>query len=132
MQCPICGYEGIAEEAVFCPHCRHQFRELEYEVFFDNSTSPCIRYSEQLVNPWLTPFTGKEIRQMEIQLYLPAILLMLSLAVVLYVSIGRIPELYRHGLFGVEIRYGGFLCLFIGALIGWIFYRIALYRIESS
>lgn len=128
MQCPTCGYEGIAEESVFCPQCRHQFREPEYEVIFDNP--PPAPAPRQARKPAAEPFTGKEIRQMQVQLLQPALLLMLSLAAVLYLSSPRIPELAAT-VSSVEIHYGGFLSLLVGAVVAWIFYRVVLYRIGS-
>jgi hypothetical protein len=129
MQCPTCGYESIAEEAVFCPQCRHQFREPEYEVIFD---SPPYPVPEQRGSRKADGdvFTKKEIRLMQVQLLQPAILVMLSLAAALYLSSGRIPELSIM-VSTVEVRYGGLLCLFTGAVVAWIFYRIVLSRATS-
>jgi hypothetical protein len=128
MQCPICGYEGIAEEACFCPHCRYQFLEPESEIF----ESPP-HFTQQRWAGTTTPadgrFSKKEIHQMEIQLLQPAILLMLAIAAVSYIAIGRMPELAVR-ISTVEIPCGGFLSLFIGAVIAWIFYRIVLFRIQ--
>jgi hypothetical protein len=129
MQCPTCGYESIAEEAFFCPQCRHQFREPEYEVFFDNAPHPVPEHRVSCKAD-ADMFTKKEIRQMQVQFLQPAFLVMLSVAVVLYFSTPRISELALM-VSSVEVRYGGLLCLFIGAVFAWIFYRVVLYRITS-
>jgi hypothetical protein len=126
MQCPTCGYESIAGEAVFCPQCRHQFREPEYELIFDSPPHPVPeqRGSRKADGDI---FTKKEIRQMQVQLLQPAILVMLSLAAALYLSIGRISEL-SVTVSSLEIRYGGLLSLVTGAIFAWIFYRVVIYR----
>jgi hypothetical protein len=128
MQCPTCGYEGIAEEACFCPNCRYQFRVPENDVVFDSSPpdgmdyySPRARDSGKL--------TKKEIRILEIQLLQPAFLLMLALTVVFYTASSRIAEL-SFMVSSTEIRYGGFLCFGAAAVIAWIVYRILVYLIE--
>lgn len=127
MQCPACGYDGIAEEAVFCPHCRHQFQEQEPDVIFE---SPPVYKPEQPEEHAVSGdlFVENQVRQIRAQLLQPALLVMLSTAAILYLASGRINEL-AVTVAAVEIRYGGFLCLLAGAIIGWFFYRIMLYRL---
>lgn len=128
MQCPACGYETVPEEAVFCPHCRHRFQEPELDVSF---RTPRFK-------PKPVPYhcrdddrlSGREIRKIQIQLLQPAVLVMIALAAGLYLAVGRIQDLTFSSSF-FEIRYGGLLCLVTGALLAWIFYRIALWWIQS-
>lgn len=128
MQCPICGYEGIAEEACFCPHCRYQFLEPDSEIFESPPHYPPQRWAGT-TTPADGRFSKKEIHQLEVQLLQPAIILMLTFAVVFYIAIGRMPELAVR-VSSVEIPYGGIISLLVGAIIAWIFYRITLYRIQ--
>ena len=74
-------------------------------------------------------FMEIQVRQIQVGLLQPALLVMLATAAVLYLASGRIADL-AVWVSSVEIRYGGFLCLLAGAIIGWIFYRIMLHRIE--
>jgi hypothetical protein len=130
MQCPTCGYESIADEAVFCPHCRHQFRELESDVVFETPHFPPMDHRVR------TPGTDeklskREIHMIQIQLIQPAVLIMIAVGAVLYAGIGPVQGM-AITLSSIEIRYGGFLCIVTGAVIAWFFYRISLYRIEAS
>jgi hypothetical protein len=128
MECPACGYDGIAEEALFCPHCRHKFQELEFDEMFE---SPPVYEPEQPEEHGVSGdlFVENQVRQIQVQLLQPAILVMLSTAAVLYLASGRIADL-AVTVAAYEIRYGGFLCLLAGAIVGWIFYRIVLLRIR--
>jgi hypothetical protein len=74
-------------------------------------------------------FVAIQARQIQVQLLQPALLVMLATAGALYLAGGRIADL-AVTVSSFEIRYGIFLCLFIGAITGWIFYRIMLRRIE--
>ncbi|HII99709.1 MAG TPA: hypothetical protein HA272_10775 [Methanoregula sp.] len=129
MQCPACGYDGIAEEVCFCPHCRYQFRALVPEAASDNSM---LFEPEPVAGPADAGdlFVEIQARQIQIQLLQPALLVMLATAGALYLAGGgRIADL-AVTVSTFEIRYGIFLCLLAGAIIGWIFYRIMLRRIE--
>lgn len=126
MQCPACGYDGISEEALFCPHCRHRFLEPDDEIF-ENPPVYEPEHSAEYADMG-DLFAENQVRQIRAQLLQPALIVMLSTAAILYLSSGRIAEL-AVTVAAFEIRYGGFLCLVAGAIIGWIFYRIALHRI---
>ena len=127
MQCPACGYDNIADEVCYCPHCRHRFLEPDDEIF-ENTPS-----YEAEPPAGLTDlgdlFVENQVRQIRVGLLQPAILVMLATAAVLYLSSARIAGL-AVSVSTFEIRYGGFLCLLAGAITGWIFYRIVLRRIE--
>jgi hypothetical protein len=129
MQCPACGYDGIAEEASFCPNCRHPFRETESDVIFESPPQYLPEPRPARKSP-KEKLTRKEMLQFEVQLLQPAVILMLALAAVFYLSSGRIAEL-SVSVLSSEIRYGGVLCLIAGAVIAWIFYRIMLWRVQS-
>jgi hypothetical protein len=129
MQCPFCGYDSIADEASFCPQCRYQFREPEQDVTFDTPPSYTAR-SKSGRKPSGEKFSKKELVELEVRLLGPAVLLMLALAMVFYFSSGRIVEL-TVPLASEEIRIGGLLSLFVGAVFAWIFYRFMLYRVQS-
>ena len=129
MQCPICGYEGIDEEACFCPHCRYQFIEPEPDAIFESPVLYEPPRHQTGTSKAEGRFSKKEIHQMEVQLLQPAILLMIVIAAVSYLAFGQMPQLAVR-ISSVEIPYGGFLSLFVGAVIAWVFYRITLYRIQ--
>jgi hypothetical protein len=128
MQCPACGYDGIDEGAFFCPNCRHQFREPENDVYFDRPENDAT-VADDYCQYGAPVFTEKEIRRIEVQLLQPAILVMLVTAAALYLTIGQVPVLAVHA-GGFEIHTGGLVSFFAGVIAGWIFYRVALYRVE--
>ena len=128
MQCPFCGSEGIAEDVVFCPHCRYQFRQPEpgpvsvaHEETFP--AEPGNRSPER------ETFAPGEVRLLEVMVLQPAVLLMIFIATALYLTIGQIPGLVMN-VSGAEVRYGGVLCFIAGAFVAWVFYRVILLRIR--
>jgi len=130
MQCPVCGYERIAEEACFCPGCRYQFREpeggagLESPVHSHMDPHECAQPEDQ-------NFSKKEIRFIKIQLLQPACILMLVVAAGIYLASPRISQL-SIPVMGTDLFYGGFLALIAGIFCAGIFYRILVFRIERG
>jgi hypothetical protein len=127
MQCPSCGYDGIADDACFCSHCRYQFREPETEAIFEQIPSPRLQHPAEY--RLSDSSTRQRTRRLEVMLIQPAVLLMIFFTVVFYVSLGRIAEL-TFSVASLEVRYGGFVCLLAGTILAWIFYRLMLMRIE--
>ena len=126
MECPFCGAGGITEDAVFCPHCRYQFRpENEPEA----SGAP---YRGRPENggtyPPADPGPG-EIRIVEALLIQPAVLLMIFFSAGLWMVSGEIAGL-SVSVSGVPVRYGAVVCMAAGAVAAWIVYRLMLVRLR--
>ena len=128
MQCPACGYENIPEDARFCSRCRYRFPDQE--PYFSPPAFNNTGYAQQESVPVDSePVAPDESRLLAAMVLQPAVLLMIFSATALYLTIGRIGEL-AFFVSGYEIRYGSVLCFVAGALIGWIFYRVMLIRLE--
>ena len=126
MQCPSCGYENIAPGAVFCPNCRFQFRPQE-----PDPVAPLyepIPADEYPLDPD-TSAPVDETRLIEVLLLEPALILMIFTTGALWFALGGIANL-AVTVSGVEVRYGGAICLLGGILTAWIFYRISLWRLH--
>jgi hypothetical protein len=130
MQCPACGYEGIAEDVVFCPHCRYQFREVGEDIYFEDLPSPAYpaRHECAMTDQKLSK---KEIQLAKIQLLQPVVILILVIAGALYLSSPRVGQLSIM-VSTLEIFYGSILCLVTGAVIAGIFYLVVAHRIGRS
>jgi hypothetical protein len=130
MQCPACGSESINDDVVFCPHCRYQFRvPEEYAEFVRPDPRPVPRVQASSKNE--EKFSRKEILQLKIQLLLPTFIILLSFALFFYTVCWRTNPLSLE-ISGIELEYGGILCLFIAAIIAWIFYRLMVRKIERT
>lgn len=128
MQCPACGYENIPEDARFCSRCRYHFPDQE--PYFSPPAFNNTGYAEAESAPAEPePVAPDESRLLAAMVLQPAILLMIFTATALYLTIGQIGEL-AFPVSGYEIRYGGVLCFAAGSLLGWIFYRVMLIRLE--
>jgi hypothetical protein len=125
MQCPTCGYDGIHEEACFCPRCRYQFQVPDNDVMFEDNLAET-PFQTTVKNTSGEKFSGKEIRQLKVQLLQPACILMIALATVIYLSSPRINEL-SNSVSGIEFHYGGAVSFIVALVLTWIFYRLMIY-----
>jgi hypothetical protein len=130
MQCPSCGYDGIAEEVVFCPHCRYQFRVTDDDIIFENPPDHPARITYDTLHPD-RKFSEADIRLAKLQLLQPAILLMIATAGALYLSTPRIAQM-SIVVSGTDVFYGSILCLILGAATAGIFYLVLAWRIRKS
>ena len=130
MQCPNCGYEAD-EASVFCPQCRFQFRDVidvpaqTGDTFIDLPERGMIADDAIFEEPQPAGthqvFTAKEIRQMEVQLMQPAILIILIISLVTYSLIMSIPFI-PVTIAGLEFGITGIICLACGLFFGMVFF----------
>jgi hypothetical protein len=133
MQCPDCGYEAD-DSAVFCPQCRFQFRDIieesayspdtfidlpERGVIADESILEETRPEESQKG-----FSARELRQMEVQLIQPAILIVLLISLVSYTVLSAVPFI-PVTIAGLEFGVTGIVCLACGLFAGMIFFFLA-------
>jgi hypothetical protein len=133
MQCPGCGYEAD-EASIFCPQCRFQFRDViemptsTGDTFIDLPERGTIADDDIFEEPspagTQTAFTAKEIRQMEVQLMQPAILIVLLISLVTYSVIAAIPFV-PVTIAGLDFGITGIICLACGLFSGTVFYIIS-------
>jgi len=132
MQCPGCGYEAD-DASVFCPQCRYQFRDIidepaytadmmidlpERGVIADESILEETHAEERLKG-----FTDKELRQMEVQLMQPAVLVVLIISLFVYTVISAVPFV-PITIDGLELGITGIICLACGLFCGVVFFFI--------
>jgi len=133
MQCPGCGYEAD-EASIFCPQCRFQFRDVievpaqTGDTFIDLPERGMITDDTIFEEPQPAGthqvFTAKEIRQMEVQLIQPAILIVLMISLVMYSVISTIPFV-PVTVAGLDFGITGIICLACGLFSGMVFYFIS-------
>lgn len=132
MYCPDCGYE-TDDAVIFCPQCRFQFREAPGEpVPPDKGTGlpgRSITEEESLFEvprseAGLKAFTGKELRQMEVQLLQPAVLVVLVIALSSYTVLSAVPFI-PVTIAGISLGVTGIVCLVSGLVAGIIFFFLA-------
>lgn len=107
VHCPECDYEADYA-AVFCPQCRFRFRDINGSVFKET----------------LKGFSEKELRQLQVHLVQPAVLVVLVISLFTYTVISNVPfaPLTVGGLnFGVT----GIICLACGLVAGLVFFTLA-------
>jgi hypothetical protein len=124
----MCGHGGIADDACFCPSCRHQFRQPEPDVTFDQYPQVVPPYAHDPApgpEP-AVPGTGHILDALLLQ---PAVLVMIFVAAVTYLTIGSLSQ-FSVTLAGAEFRLAGVVSLGIGVIVAWIFYRFMLVRME--
>lgn len=129
MQCPICGYDGIDDEAVFCPHCRYQFLEPEPDMTYQEFAprdAPRPKRSAPAGAPE-NP-AQSEARLLEVLLLTPALILMIIFSAAIYLAIASVPQLVLH-LSSAEIPCAAPASIILGAIPAWIVYRIMLMRL---
>jgi len=130
MQCPGCGYEAD-DASVFCPQCRFQFRDIieipasTGDTFIDLPERGTIAdddiFEDLPVAGTQTAFTAKEIRQMEVQLMQPAILIILLISLFTYSLIASIPFI-PVTIAGLNFGITGIICLACGLFCGILFF----------
>lgn len=133
MRCPDCGYE-TDNAAVFCPQCRFRFRDIIEDadmgggtindlpgrgIVADESIFEETRPEEE--RPKI--FTDKELRQLEVQLLQPSLLVVLIVALVSYTVLSAVPFV-PLAIAGLEIGVTGILCLACGIGAGLVFFII--------
>jgi hypothetical protein len=130
MQCPACGSDGIDEDVVFCPHCRYQFRVPDDDVVFETRPYPG---SRRMVygGPADQKFSNKELQLAKLQLVQPVVLIAIAVAGALYLSSPRIGQV-SVTVAGMDIFFGGVLCLVLGALAAMIVYLAAAHRLGRT
>jgi hypothetical protein len=133
MQCPGCGYE-VDDTAVFCPQCRFQFREaaegpaVTADTVIDDVPGSGVITDESIFEEphrqeTLTPFTAKELKQLEIQLLQPAVLVVLIISVFAYSLVWTVPFI-PVSIGGLDFSMAGAICLACGLAAGLVFFFI--------
>ena len=132
MQCPDCGYE-TDDAAVFCPQCRFQFRDRDDEPDQTADTIPDIPdrgviADESVLEETrsfepLNAFTAKELRELEVQLLQPAVLVVLIISLVSYTILSSVPFIPLT-IAGLNLGVIGIICLACGLLSGIVFYLL--------
>ena len=130
MQCPACGYDGIHEEACFCPRCRYQF-QVPDDGPLPETWAPEPPASAPLRRKGEEKFTRKEIRQMKIQLLPSTLILMLTILLLISVSYPRVSQLMIT-ISGVNFPLGGLLSLGIAAVVAGIFHFLVSLNLEHA
>jgi hypothetical protein len=133
MQCPDCGYE-VEDTAVFCPQCRFRFREaaegpaVTADTVTDVPGSGVITddsiFEETHSQETPTPFTAKELKQLEIQLLQPAVLVVLIISVFVYSLVWTVPFI-PVSIAGLDFSMTGVICLACGLFAGLVFFYIS-------
>ena len=129
MQCPDCGYDADPS-SIFCPQCRHQFRDIPEDPYMTPDTPfnlPAQGYvtegpvaDETLLEEQTLAFTPKELRQMDLQLLSPAILVVLIIALFTYTVISSIPFVPLT-IGGLNFGITGIISLACGLFFGILF-----------
>jgi len=128
MQCPDCGYE-VDDTAVFCPQCRFQFREthdtpvVPDKAIFDTTVHDG-EIDEGIFEQTQNAFSDKEIKQLEIQLIAPTVLVVLIISLFMYTVISTIPFI-PITVAGLYFGVTGIVCLACGLFTGIIFFFLA-------
>jgi len=132
MRCPDCGYEAD-NAAVFCPQCRFRFRDIieEPDPAGDTNIDMPKRgfvadesvFEESLPEERSHAFSDRDLRQLEVQLLQPSVLVVLIIALVSYSVLSAVPFVPLT-IAGLEIGVTGILCLACGIFAGLIFFGI--------
>jgi hypothetical protein len=132
MRCPDCGYEAD-NASVFCPQCRFRFRDMidepdmggdtiidlpERGIVADESVFEEIQPEERA-----HAFSDRELRQLEVQLLQPAVIVVLIISLFLYTVISTVPFI-PVTLAGIDFGVTGIVCLAGGLLAGIVFFLI--------
>lgn len=131
MQCPGCGCE-VQDASNFCPHCRFQFRDIVEEesltgadTFIDLPERGIIADERVLEEPRtgeiLRTFSEKELRQLEIQLLQPSVLIVLIVALFTYSVLYSVPFV-PLSFAGLNLSFTGVICLASGIVAGLVFH----------
>jgi hypothetical protein len=125
MQCPDCGYE-VDNSAVFCPQCRFQFRDTDNRPAVPGTTFPDtpvhdVGIDESIFEQTPQAFSDKELRQLEVQLLAPAVLIVLIISLFTYAVISTVPFI-PITLAGLNFGVTGIICLAFGLFAGIVFF----------
>jgi hypothetical protein len=128
MQCPDCGYEAD-DAAFFCPQCRYQFREAAGEPEYagdpvSGQPDRGIITDEQISEERTKGFPAGELRQLEVQLLQPAVLVVLIIALFTYTVIAMVPFVPLT-VAGLSFSITGVICLTCGLVCGYVFFFLA-------
>ncbi len=133
MQCPDCGYEA-EDDVIFCPQCRFRFRDATGELVPEADTGTGLPGRSIIEEECLfeaprsevrqRTFTGKELRQMEVQLLQPAVLVVLIICLVSYTVLSAVPFI-PVTIAGISFGITGIVCLAPGLVAGFIFFILA-------
>ena len=133
MRCPDCGYDAD-DASNFCPHCRFPFRDiieeeppLAQDTFIDLPERGIIA-DERLIEEARPEerdlaLNGKELRQLEVQLLQPSVLIVLIIALFSYTVLYNVPFV-PLSLAGLNLGTTGIICLACGIAAGLVFYYI--------
>ena len=133
MRCPDCGYE-TDNAAVFCPQCRFRFRDMIEEPDMGSETIIDLPergivadesvFEESQPAERSHAFSNKELRQLEVQLLQPSVLVVLIIALVSYTILSAVPFVPLT-IAGLDISVTGILSLACGIFAGIIFFFIS-------
>ncbi|MDD1683521.1 MAG: zinc-ribbon domain-containing protein [Methanoregula sp.] len=127
MQCPDCGYE-VDDTAVFCPHCRFQFRDTDDRPVVPGTPvdTPVhdVRIDESIFEQTPQTFSDRELKQLEVQLLAPAVLIVLIISLFTYTVISTVPFI-PITLAGLNFGVIGIICLVCGLVAGMVFFILA-------
>ncbi len=137
MQCPYCGYE-VDDDAVFCPQCRFQFREVAEEQGdardrFIKISKRGVTIDESLFEETKKTrkgFSEKELRELRVQLITPAVLVILMVSLFVYTVISSI-SLPLVTVAGFTFGLTGIICLSCGLLAGIIFFAVTQWSLRN-
>jgi hypothetical protein len=133
MRCPDCGYEAD-NAAVFCPQCRFRFRDIIEEPERDSDTIIDLPergivadesvFEESHSGERSHAFSDKELRQLEVQLLQPSVLVVLIIALFLYTVISTVPFI-PVTFAGVDYGVAGIISLAGGLIMGIVFFLMS-------
>ena len=126
MHCPGCGYEAD-DEAVFCPQCRFRFRDIAAapgDTFEDLPGRGVVAPDDGIFEERQNTFTAKELRQLEVQLMQPAVLVVLIASLFTYTVISTVPFV-PIAIAGLNFGVTGLLCLACGLSAGMVFFFLS-------
>jgi hypothetical protein len=128
MQCPDCGYDAD-DAAVFCPQCRFRFRnEEDGPAVATETTADMANHGfdadESIFETPPGGFSEKELRQLEVQLIQPTVLIVLIISLGMYTVISTVPFIPLT-IAGLNFGITGILCLACGVLAGILFFVLS-------
>jgi hypothetical protein len=129
MRCPDCGHE-TDNAAVFCPQCRYRFRdaieEPAYgETIIDLPERGIVADESVFEKPQpeerTHAFTDRELRQMEVRLLQPSLLVVLIIALFSYTTLASVPFVPLT-IAGLDIGMTGIISFTCGIVTGMVFF----------
>ncbi len=130
MRCPDCGYDAD-NAAIFCPQCRFRFRDIIEEPDMGSDTIIDLPergivadesiFEESQPEELSHAFSNKELRQLEVQLLQPSVLVVLIIALVSYTILSAVPFVPLT-IAGLDFGVTGIICLACGLFAGIVFF----------